>query len=553
MMTGWQSIESHAAARKLAQVRELIRRRTLTYRNGTAAPASLPGDLPAQWDIAVAHEVAASLGMSWQAADPLVILAWEMEARLPATGRLLDDGILTYPKAALIAREFSVLDDEKAAEAEKLLLEKILDDDGRLRDGMTPGEIGRRCQHLVDTVDPDGARKRRENAEREQARVRFYRDHGGAAAMFAGGLPTDEALVAQANIQKRALEYRNAGLDEKMDLLRVLALLDSVNGVTLAERIARYHELSTDGANDTGGNGGRPERGDPDDQDPGTGDDPGPGDGGGPGGDGPHDGGGSGDGLGGTTAGKRPGEFLAGATFPGLPTLANMTYPLATVLGEASRPGSAASYGSLDPDLTRKLADAAARSDRSQFCVTFTDSDGHAAGHGCGKPIRDTGTNSKNGKTGGNRDGPGGTGWAFSRDHTRPGPPGGYGIWTLTVPGGRRYRVEMHKVPLDDCDHKYATDAYRPSDLLRHLVQIRDGRCTSPACSQPATQCDFEHAVPWDQGGPTDACNAGARSRRCHQVKQRPGWKVTQPRPAWHRWETPSGRAYTKGPMQYPS
>ena len=44
-------------------------------------------------------------------------------------------------------------------------------------------------------------------------------------------------------------------------------------------------------------------------------------------------------------------------------------------------------------------------------------------------------------------------------------------------------------------------------------------------------QPDREHCVPYDKGGVTDAGNAGARSRRCHQVKQLPGWSVTQPRP----------------------
>ncbi|HEY1700541.1 MAG TPA: hypothetical protein VGG75_12590 [Trebonia sp.] len=69
----------------------------------------------------------------------------------------------------------------------------------------------------------------------------------------------------------------------------------------------------------------------------------------------------------------------------------------------------------------------------------------------------------------------------------------------------------------------------------------------------PAWRCDFEHAVPYGQGGKTDACNAGARSRRCHQVKQSHGWEVTQPWPGWHQWTAPSGRTYVKGPMEYPA
>jgi len=49
----------------------------------------------------------------------------------------------------------------------------------------------------------------------------------------------------------------------------------------------------------------------------------------------------------------------------------------------------------------------------------------------------------------------------------------------------------------------------------------------------------------------TCACNAGARSRACHRVKQSLGWKVTQPKPGWHQWQTPAGRIYVQEPKRY--
>jgi hypothetical protein len=82
---------------------------------------------------------------------------------------------------------------------------------------------------------------------------------------------------------------------------------------------------------------------------------------------------------------------------------------------------------------------------------------------------------------------------------------------------------------------------------------VRDGTCTFPPCSRHARESDFEHALPYDKGGRTCTCNAGARSRACHRVKQSPGWSVTQPRPGWHRWETPSGHVYTQEPKRYPT
>jgi hypothetical protein len=106
-------------------------------------------------------------------------------------------------------------------------------------------------------------------------------------------------------------------------------------------------------------------------------------------------------------------------------------------------------------------------------------------------------------------------------------------------------------VPTHDCDHRHQVSTYQPSGKLRRLVQVRDHECTFPPCSRPAYESDFEHAIPYHKGGKTDACNAGARSRRCHQVKQTPGWTVRQPKPGWHVWTTPTGRAYTQEPWRY--
>jgi uncharacterized protein DUF222 len=635
MMDRWEALEAHAEAGKLAAIREIIRRRARCPRRGFPA-ARYPGDLPApaQWDVGVTHEVAAQLRISWQAADPLVLLAWEVEARLPGVGALLDRGVISPLKAKIIVGEFSVLDDEKIAAAQKLLLEEDLG-----ADDMTPGRLRRLCQRIVDTIDPEGQRKRREQAEREHARVSFFRAHGGDTAMFACGLPADEALMAQANIQQRALEYRKVVIypDAGMDLLRILALVDLVNSRGLDDRIAKYHaEKAADDARQAAeraadqeardklgacpppapgpvpddGSGG-PEFGWPDDDDvpadeddpdfpggpggpgddpdrpappvpdqepddldpdpvPSLGPDPGPGlhpgndsgngdagetGGTGPGGDEPGGNGPGGSGPG----GSGPGGISGRGRDPGLPALAHLTLPLATLLGLAERPGEAPGHGSVDPALTRQLAQAAAKSPRTRFCLTITDGNGHAVAHGCATLLRENWENQQTGPPHGLRDGPSGGGWSLTPDRVRTpnrartGPDSGYGSWVLTVPGGRRYRVETHKIPLHDCDHRYATGSYRPGVLLRHLVEVRDGECTFTGCSQPAAQCDFDHALPYEKGGATDACNAGARSRRCHRVKQSKGWTVTQPEPGWHKWQAPSGRSYTKGPKRHPA
>ncbi len=64
----------------------------------------------------------------------------------------------------------------------------------------------------------------------------------------------------------------------------------------------------------------------------------------------------------------------------------NLTIPLATLLGLADRPGEIPGLGPVDPALTRDLARGAAANPRTSYCVTVTDQQGHAIGHGCARP-----------------------------------------------------------------------------------------------------------------------------------------------------------------------
>jgi hypothetical protein len=177
--------------------------------------------------------------------------------------------------------------------------------------------------------------------------------------------------------------------------------------------------------------------------------------------------------------------------------------------------------------------------------VTVTDDQGHAIGHGCAKPARKRKPRPDRTRDG-TRDGP-----SFTRTSDHQPPPDGYGTWQLQI-AGQDLTVTLIPIPVTECDHRYQSTGYRPSALLRHLVEVRDGECTQPTCVRAAPRCDFEHATPWHKGGRTCTCNGGCRCRRDHQVKQSPGWTVTQPRPGYHQWTTPAGRTYTTEPMRYP-
>jgi hypothetical protein len=96
-----------------------------------------------------------------------------------------------------------------------------------------------------------------------------------------------------------------------------------------------------------------------------------------------------------------------------------------------------------------------------------------------------------------------------------------------------------------DCDHAWQTPAYKPTPGLRHLVNIRQPTCVFPGCRRPAKQCDADHTIAYDSGGPTCLCNLAPLCRRHHRTKQAPGWALTQTTPGAMTWTTPSGRRYT--------
>jgi hypothetical protein len=113
--------------------------------------------------------------------------------------------------------------------------------------------------------------------------------------------------------------------------------------------------------------------------------------------------------------------------------------------------------------------------------------------------------------------------------------------------------VDLHPVPTGECGHQHESAGHDPGDLLRHLVNVRDGKCGFPACSRHAKETDFEHATPFTKGGRTCGCNCWSCSRSCHQVKQSDGWNVTEVRPGYNQWTTTSGRMFTQGPWRYPA
>jgi hypothetical protein len=358
---------------------------------------------------------------------------------------------------------------------------KVLDRAGRL----TPGGLRAAIRRAVIEVAPDKAATRRKDAERN-ARVERWPEHSGNAGLAGRELPPADVLAADQRINWWARELRKAGLDGDMDQLRGLAFLDIMLG----------RDSRTPG--------------------------PGPG-------------------PAASGAGLPPAQGVLPAGFAGR---INLTIPLATLLGLAERPGELAGFGPVDPALARDLARAAAANPKTTWCVTVTDTQGHATGHGCARPGPRR------------RASPGSTsppGFTFTGPG-QPGPPGGYGTWQLTtgIPGQRPLTIALDPIALEECDHRFEASGHDPGVKLRHLTQIRHATCTGPTCRRPAASCDFEHNTPYQAGGRTCLCNGGPKCRHEHRLKQHPRWNAEQITPGTIRWTAPSGRQYTTEPTRYP-
>ena len=482
----WDRVEAHAAARKHAAVAELARRRPEPAGAAGGGAAGGGAQAPGYWDEFVPDELGWALAESRWAAEGMLGLSWALAQDLPGTMAAFRSGLLRQRKVEIIARATQLLDPAQARAAEALVL-------GRAA-ALTPGGLRAAIARAVMQVAPDTARKRREAAVAD-ARVQRWAEDSGNAALAGRELPPAQVLAADQRITWWALQLKAAGLAGDMDVLRARAYLDILLGIDSRPAPAPG-----------GGPDSRPDQGDSGPDGPGDGrpGPPGPaGPGAGPAGAGPA-------GAGPAGAGPR-----LDALPPGFAGRVNLTVPLATVLELAGRPGEIPGIGPVDPALARDLAAAAARDPRTTWCVTVTDQDGHAIGHGCARPEPRSAARRRNAGPAAGHDPPGGTsrpGFAFTAE-PGPGPPGGYGTWRLAtgIPGPPDLLIALEPIA-GKCDHRHEAKGHDPGVLLRHLTQIRYATCTSPACRRPASRCDFEHSVPYEAGGRTCLCECDTRS-----------------------------------------
>jgi len=192
----------------------------------------------------------------------------------------------------------------------------------------------------------------------------------------------------------------------------------------------------------------------------------------------------------------------------------HLTMPLAALAGLSESPAEVAGYGPVTASDGRDLAGWLRGDAATRWCLTVTGPDGTALAHACA------------------RRGP-----AATQPVIR---------WAADV------RSRLQPLERRTCGHSRASAVYVPPPRLRHLVMVRQRRCSFPGCRRAAARCDLDHTIPYDQGGRTCECNLAPLCRGHHRAKQAPGWHLAQGQPGEMTWRLPSGRTRTTTGDPYP-
>jgi hypothetical protein len=358
--------------------------------------------------------------------------------------------------------------------------------------GQTTGELRAEVSRAVIAADP-GAAARRQAAAQKSARVEQWAEPSGTAALAGRDLPPADALAAGNRLTALAAALRADGAAGGMDLLRAqvfLALLLGRPAAAPAQPAAPEPGPGAGPAENTENTG----------HDAGTARDDG---------SGGHRSPAPAGGLAG-----RPGPLtrvLAGPAGPQAPVFGgsvNLTVPLQALQGLSGQPSEVAGFGPVTAATASQIL--AMSGPRLRWCITVVDAQGRAAGHGCA-----------------------------ARVAVAPG-----GGWQITV--------TVRALAEGGCGHDTQAGGYRPPPRLRHLIQVRHRRCVFPGCRRPASQCDLDHTIPFNQGGRTCACNLAPLCRFHHLIKHALGWRLDQPHPGELVWTSPAGWTYTVQPGAHP-
>ena len=490
VLCAWQRLISWAQAGQAATVTTLVRRRDAQAREL---------DRPALAEH-VSDEIAAALRLTGRSASQLLFMADGLD-RLPEVYASLQRGEIDWAKACLFVDQLAGLSDEDAREIAAALL-------GRAG-GMTSGQLRAALTHAVLAHDPAAAEKRRKDA-RADSGVHTWTETSGNAALAGRELAATDVIHASVRLTAFARWLRKHGATGTMDQLRAAVYIALLTGRTVQSLLPQDPDDPVTRPEPQIPHPHAPEPQVPQPTAAAAAATRAPTDGALP--------------AATTGAGWPPfngslsAAALSGAAGGGWPQLTgtvNLTMPMSTWLGITRKPGEVANLGPVDAETCRQLA--ASMDPGTRWCLTVTDQAGQAIAHACAA--------------------------------TCTAPPG-QDLGGVAWAAGLATRLQYFETA--PCSHARQSAGYKPSQSLRHLIEIRQRRCAFTGCRRAAVSCDLDHTVPFDKGGRTCECDLAPVCRRHHRAKQAPRWHLEQPEPGRMTWRLPSGRGYITSGEIYP-
>ncbi len=176
---------------------------------------------PVQIPRSACSEVALGLALSEYGAAWWTGLGVTLGWRLAATWAAMHDGRIDLARARLIAEHTAVLDQDAARAVEQ----KVLPGAGE----QTTSQLRAALRRAVIAVDPAGAERRREEAER-RAKVCLYGDEDHTATLAGSGLPVAQAAAAMARITALARAVKSSGAPGGIGLHRAQVFIGLLLG-----------------------------------------------------------------------------------------------------------------------------------------------------------------------------------------------------------------------------------------------------------------------------------------------------------------------------------
>ncbi|MCV7384198.1 HNH endonuclease signature motif containing protein [Mycolicibacter longobardus] len=193
-VAGWARIEAAAAARRLAAIAELVRRRT----DISADRAHWACD---EWDGAAA-EVAAALGVSHAKASRQMYLALALRERLPRVAQLFAEGRLSAQLVSVISWHTTLINDPDALRQ----VDAEVAAEARRYERMSAPKTAQAIDAIVDRHDPAALRRTRDAARSREVVIDRSSDIQTGTTALWGRLYAADAEVLERRLMAMAHE-----------------------------------------------------------------------------------------------------------------------------------------------------------------------------------------------------------------------------------------------------------------------------------------------------------------------------------------------------------